>query len=64
VEDPEDTAVRRTLSDSSRARYSDRFAEWRAAVAASWRAAGVSYHESVTGSALLPDLRRIVARPR
>jgi uncharacterized protein (DUF58 family) len=64
VEDPEDTAVRRTLSDSSRARYSDRFAEWRAAVAASWRAAGVSYHESVTGGALLPDLRRIVARPR
>jgi uncharacterized protein (DUF58 family) len=64
VEDPEDAALRRTLSDSSYAEYAGRFAEWRAAVAAGWRAAGVSYHESVTGSALLPDLRRIVARPR
>lgn len=64
VEDPEDSALRRTLSDSSHAEYARRFAEWRAAVASSWRAAGVSYHESVTGSILLPDLRRIVARPR
>lgn len=64
VEDPEDGALRRTLSDSSRAEYDRRFSEWRAAVASSWRSAGVSYHESVTGSPLLADLRRIVARPR
>lgn len=63
VEDPEDPALRRTLSDSSRDEYTRRFAEWRAAVASSWRAAGVTYHQSVTGTALLPDLRRIVARP-
>lgn len=64
VEDPEDAALRRTLSDESRGEYSRRFDAWRAAVASSWRSAGVSYHQSVTGSPLLTDLRRIVARPR
>lgn len=64
VEDPEDLALRRTLSDASRTEYSRRFGAWREAVASSWRAAGVSYHESVTGRPLLTDLRRIVARPR
>lgn len=64
VEDPEDAGLRRTLSDSSREAYAQRFTAWRSAVASSWRAAGVSYHESVTGGALLTDLRRIVARPR
>lgn len=63
VEDPEDRSLRRTLSDSSRDVYDERFGAWRAAVASSWRSAGVSYHESVTGWPLLPDLRRIVARP-
>lgn len=63
VQDPEDAALRRTLSDSSRAEYARRFSAWRAAVASSWRSAGVSYHESVTGRPLLTDLRRIVARP-
>lgn len=63
VEDPEDVGVRRTLSDSSRDEYRARFDAWREAVASSWRAAGVSYHESVTGRQLLADLRRIVARP-
>lgn len=64
VEDPEHLATRRTLSDASLSEYSHRFAEWRAAVASSWRSAGVSYHESVTGTPLLTDLRRIVAGPR
>lgn len=64
VEDPENFATRRTLSDASHAEYTRRFTEWRAAVASSWRGAGVSYHESVTGTPLLPDLRRIVAGPR
>ena len=64
VEDPEDATLRRTLSASSRVEYARRFSAWRAAVASSWRAAGVSYHESVTGAVLLTDLRRIVARPR
>lgn len=62
VEDPEDPLLRRTLSDASRAGYHARFGAWRGAVASSWRAAGVSYHESVTGRPLLTDLRRIVAR--
>jgi len=64
VEDPEDAAVRRTLSDASHAEYLREFAAWREAVASSWRAAGVAYHESVTGRPLLTDLRRVVARPR
>lgn len=64
VEDPENPALRRTLSDSSRAEYMRRFGGWRQTVALSWRAAGVSYHESVTGDPLLPDVRRIIARPR
>ena len=64
VEDPENLATRRTLSDASHAEYTRRFAAWRGAVASSWRAAGVSYHESVTGAPLLTDLRRIVAGPR
>lgn len=64
VEDPEAPEVRRTLSDSSHAEYARRFDAWRAAVASSWLAAGVSYHESITGRPLLTDLRRIVARPR
>ncbi|MGI8620115.1 MAG: DUF58 domain-containing protein [Gemmatimonadaceae bacterium] len=64
VENPEATTLRRTLSDSSHAEYRRRFGAWRAAVASSWRAAGVAYHESITGSPLLPDLRRIVGGPR
>ncbi|HUR91520.1 MAG TPA: DUF58 domain-containing protein [Gemmatimonadaceae bacterium] len=64
VEDPEEPSVRRTLSDSSRAEYARRFGAWRTAVASSWLAVGVSYHESITGRPLLTDLRRIVARPR
>ena len=64
VEDPEDKTLRRTLSDSSHAEYRRRFGAWRAAVASSWCAAGVAYHESITGSPLLTDLRQIVAKPR
>ena len=64
VEDPESRETRRTLSDASHAEYSRRFTAWRAAAASSWRAAGVSYHESVTGTSLLPDLRRIVGGSR
>lgn len=64
VADPENVAMRRTLSDASHSEYSRSFAAWRAAVASSWRSAGVSYHESVTGTPLLTDLRRIVAGPR
>ncbi|MGI8619358.1 MAG: DUF58 domain-containing protein [Gemmatimonadaceae bacterium] len=64
VEDPEDAALRRTLSDASQGEYSRRFGAWRDAVASSWRSAGVSYHESITGAPLLTDLRRIVGRPR
>lgn len=64
VHDPEDAAIRRTLSGASRAEYMTRFAAWRASVASRCRAAGVAYHESVTGGPLLEDLRRIVARPR
>lgn len=64
VEDPEDAALRRTLSEESRSEYLRRFGAWRAAVASSWRATGVSYHESITGSPLVLDVRRIVARTR
>ena len=64
VQDPEDAAVRRTLGDGSRAAYVASFAAWRAVVASGWLSAGVSYHESVTGTSLLADLRRIVGRPR
>lgn len=63
VEDPEDRSLRRTLSAASRSDYVARFGAFRAAVASSWRSAGVSYHESVTGTPLLTDLRRVVARP-
>ncbi len=58
--DPEDVALERPLLPSTRAGYDARFAEWRAGVAATFRAAGVAYHEVLDDAAADVVVRQVV----
>jgi uncharacterized protein (DUF58 family) len=59
--DPEVPAVERSLTDSGRASYSERFAAWRAQVARGWRDDGVSYVEARDDEPAERVVRRVVA---
>lgn len=59
VSDPERESVRRPLVASNRAEYMRLFAEWRAALADGWRAAGIPFHQAVAGA---ESAERVVRR--
>ena len=60
--DPENPAVRRPLVEATRPAYRAAFAEWRAALARAWRAAGATFVEVGSDEPAAAGVRRI-ARP-
>jgi uncharacterized protein (DUF58 family) len=59
--DPEDTALRRPLTPSTRAAYVQQFAAWRAEESRRWRQAGALYTQVVDDEATDRAVRRVVA---
>jgi uncharacterized protein (DUF58 family) len=59
--DPEDASIRRSVDDAARAGYMDAFAEWRAATARAWRAAGARHVLVQDDEPAERAVRRIVA---
>lgn len=60
VVDPEEETIRRPLDESGVAEYQRAFAQWRAELAASWRAAGAVYHLAVADEAADRVIRQVV----
>ncbi len=61
VVDPENTTLRRPLTDGEIAAYGSSFARWRQALADRWRSAGAVFHYAVTGDAADRVVKRVVA---
>ena len=57
--DPEDATLARPLVAESRGVYLERFAAWRAEVAASWRAEGLSYTVALVSEPVSRVVRRV-----
>jgi uncharacterized protein (DUF58 family) len=59
--DPENSRVRRPLTEGTREEYLSAFSGWRRELGAAWRAAGASYVEVTTDEAPAHAVRRIIA---
>ena len=57
--DPEQPELKRSLADETREGYRDAFAQWRAELARTWRAAGAAYFEVATDEGADHAIRRI-----
>ena len=57
--DPEQPELKRSLADETREGYRDAFAQWRAELARTWRAAGAAYFEVAADEGADHAIRRI-----
>jgi uncharacterized protein (DUF58 family) len=57
--DPEDTELKRPMTENTRRRYLENFGEWREQLARDWRLAGAYYSSVVTNEPLPRAIRRI-----
>jgi uncharacterized protein (DUF58 family) len=63
VSDPEESTVRRPLTDATRSLYLAKFTEWRASLRQAWQGAGASYAMATTDESVDRIVRRMVRAP-